>query len=558
MAERRSQSAGAGFQDTPAIYMEMLLLLREAADSGRWPGISSGREKVILSSTLTEHGGEGGSFTVGAMPAPLEEPAGNRLFPELARCAFELERLLMPSRPPSSTIAVNKKAQFLPHVDSGAGAGQGISLIVGLGDYSGGELAVEGNVHDIRYKPAEFNGWAQRHWTLPFNGERYTLVWFTPRGCEGIWGADRLATRSTTGMRAAAEASRASPFDAAELRPAQQSIAAERENAEEPAPPLSSDEKASDQTAGEVLPRCLSLKGAPALPILGFGTYQLKGRACEDAVYAALEAGYRLIDTASIYKNEEAVGAAVRRWEAEDQTRQGSALIMSKCSAYEMGFANAQQACEESLRRLGRESIDVYVIHWPAVAKKKHSSSEHRWARHDTWRSLEVLYRSGRARIIGVSNFLDVHLAQLLEDGVEVTPMLNQVEVHPFFVPNKTMDFCRRHGIAVQAYSPLGGGPGSNAARATGGAADGTKRLLEHPSVQQVAAELHRTPAQVVLRWGVERGCATVSRSSSKVRITENAGIFDFKLLPEHVERLNSLQTDDWAQKFCWDPSQIQ
>jgi len=359
-------------------------------------------------------------------------------------------------------------------------------------------------------------------------------------------------------MADAAEADRASPPDVDELRPAQQSVADERENAEEPALPLSVDRNASDQTVGEALPGCLSLKGAPALPILGFGTYQMKGRACEDAVHAALTAGYRLIDTASIYKNEEAVGAAVRRWEAEDQTRQGSALIMSKCSNYEMGFANAQRACEESLQRLGREAVDVYVIHWPAVAKKSHSSSEHRRARHDTWRALEALYRNGRARIIGVSNFNDVHLAQLLEDGVEVTPMLNQVEVHPFFVPSETINFCRRHGIAVQAYSPLGGGPGSNAARATDGAANGTKKLLEHPLVQQVAAELGRTPAQVVLRWGVERGCAIVPRSGSHARITENAGMFDFELLPEHVETLNGLQSEDQAQKFCWDPSQIQ
>ncbi|CAK0891358.1 unnamed protein product [Prorocentrum cordatum] len=119
------------------------------------------------------------------MPPPLEAPSCNATFPQLAFEAFRLERALRPGRDPSSTIAVNKKAQFLPHVDSGAGAGQGISLIVGLGNYTGGELVVEGVVHDIRYKPVEFNGWAQRHWTRPFAGERFSLVWFTPVGCEG-------------------------------------------------------------------------------------------------------------------------------------------------------------------------------------------------------------------------------------------------------------------------------------------------------------------------------------------------------------------------------------
>lgn len=101
-----------------------------------------------------------------------------------------LERALMPDRPPSSTIAVNRNAQFKPHLDSGSGAGQSVSLIVGLGDYTGGQLVVEGDVVDIKYAPVEFNGWTQRHWTLPFSGTRYSLVWFTPTGCEGVRGLD--------------------------------------------------------------------------------------------------------------------------------------------------------------------------------------------------------------------------------------------------------------------------------------------------------------------------------------------------------------------------------
>ena len=135
----------------------------------------------------------GGSFTVGAFPPPCPPPRGNRLFPELARAAFELEAILLPDRPPSTTIAVNRHAKFRPHVDSGAGAGQSRSLIVGLGDYVGGELVVEGEAEDIRYRPLEFNGWTQRHWTRPFKGERYSLVWFTPKGCEGISGDDRFS-----------------------------------------------------------------------------------------------------------------------------------------------------------------------------------------------------------------------------------------------------------------------------------------------------------------------------------------------------------------------------
>jgi hypothetical protein len=136
-------------------------------------------------------GGASGSFTVGAMPGDrCEQPKSNLAFPELMKSAFELEIALFPHREPSSTIAINRNAQFRPHVDVGAGAGQSTSLIVGLGDYIGGELMVEGESHDIRYNPLEFDGWKQRHWTLPFTGERYSLVWFTPKGCDGIHGID--------------------------------------------------------------------------------------------------------------------------------------------------------------------------------------------------------------------------------------------------------------------------------------------------------------------------------------------------------------------------------
>jgi hypothetical protein len=136
-------------------------------------------------------GGASGSFSVGAMPGEAcTQPKGNELFPELMRAAFELEIALCPNREPSSTIAINRNAQFRPHTDSGAGAGQSSSLIVGLGSYSGGELVVEGEQKDIRYRALEFNGWKQRHWTMPFHGERFSLVWFTPKGCEGVRGID--------------------------------------------------------------------------------------------------------------------------------------------------------------------------------------------------------------------------------------------------------------------------------------------------------------------------------------------------------------------------------
>lgn len=209
--------------EIPTLYQKVLDLLREADRGNLWPSTTPKRQLVMVSTSENDNpnnkstslalqhlkaksntyenssaygfkegqGGASGSFSVGAMPGVgCEPPKGNTLFPELMKAAFELEIALCPEREPSSTIAVNRNAQFRPHIDSGAGAGQSRSLIVGLGTYSGGELLVEGEKRDIRYKPLQFNGWRQRHWTRPFLGERYSLVWFTQKGCEGVHGID--------------------------------------------------------------------------------------------------------------------------------------------------------------------------------------------------------------------------------------------------------------------------------------------------------------------------------------------------------------------------------
>ncbi len=207
----------------PEIYREVLQCLRKIDSSGQWPTTSSKRQLVMISTdklkdkdqqpeTLTiacnkakkniqeassaysfveGQGGASGSFSVGYMPGGAhKQPKANSVFPDLVKAAFDLETKLFPEREPSSTIAINRNAQFRPHTDSGAGAGQSTSLIVGLGTYAGGELMVEGDKNDIRYKGIEFDGWKQRHWTMPFQGERFSLVWFTPKGCEGMRGID--------------------------------------------------------------------------------------------------------------------------------------------------------------------------------------------------------------------------------------------------------------------------------------------------------------------------------------------------------------------------------
>ena len=217
-------------QSVPEKFEKVLQYLREIDRNGSWPSTSSGRQLVMVSTrsdidpsaaseslavqrskaktkdfgdrvsayTFKEgEGGASGSFSVGFMPDDgCTQPRANEQFPELTKAAFELEIALCPHREPSSTIAINRNAQFRPHVDSGAGAGQSRSLIVGLGNYVGGELVVEGDEYDIRYIPKEFNGWKQRHWTMPFKGERFSLVWFTPKGCEGKRGIDIFASNN--------------------------------------------------------------------------------------------------------------------------------------------------------------------------------------------------------------------------------------------------------------------------------------------------------------------------------------------------------------------------
>jgi hypothetical protein len=216
--------------DVPEAYKDVLFHLRQIDSSGKWPTTTPKRQMVMVSNSIAstndegvetlvksdslsvafvkaknnQHetrssaysfkegwGGASGSFSVGYMPGGINKrPKSNELFPEFVKAAFKLETVLFPDRKPSSTIAVNRNAQFRPHTDSGAGAGQSTSLIVALGNFIGGELVVEGETVCIQYQPIEFDGWKQRHWTMPFEGERYSLVWFTPKGCEGLRGID--------------------------------------------------------------------------------------------------------------------------------------------------------------------------------------------------------------------------------------------------------------------------------------------------------------------------------------------------------------------------------
>ncbi len=255
----------------------------------------------------------------------------------------------------------------------------------------------------------------------------------------------------------------------------------------------------------------VELSNGVKMPLLGFGTFKITDeRQVVESVLTALEVGYRLIDTASFYDNEAAVGRAIR----ESGIPRDQLFVTTKCWNDEQGYPDARDAFERSCERLDIGVIDLYLIHWPLASK--HAG---------TWRAFQELYAEGRMRAIGVSNFMPEHLEQLAEVA-EIPPTVDQVEFHPRMQVPELVEHCQRHGIALQAWAPLMRG-------AIGGEAE----------IARIAAAHDRTPAQVTLRWLLQRGIATIPKSVHRERIIENAAIFDFELTAEECARIDGLDT---------------
>ena len=245
------------------------------------------------------------------------------------------------------------------------------------------------------------------------------------------------------------------------------------------------------------------------MPYLGLGVYLAdEGEMVQNAVGWALEAGYRHIDTASAYLNEAGVGKAIRGSGLD----RNSVFVTSKVWNTDQGYESTLEAFEKSLERLGMEHLDLYLIHWPVAGKYR-----------ETWRALEKLYREGRIRAIGVSNFLRHHLEDLLQSA-EIVPMVNQMEFHPFLVQQELLDFCKAKGIQYEAWSPLMRGA-----------------VVQVPEIEALARKYGKTEAQIVLRWNLQKGVVTIPKSANKERIAANAGIFDFELSPEDMARIDGL-----------------
>lgn len=244
----------------------------------------------------------------------------------------------------------------------------------------------------------------------------------------------------------------------------------------------------------------LTLHNGVEMPQLGFGVWQVPDDEAATAVATAIESGYRSIDTAAIYQNETGTGKAI----AASGVARDELFVTTKLWNTEQGYDSTLRAFDASLAKLGLDYVDLYLIHWPVPAKDAYL---------DTYRAFEKIYAEGRARAIGVSNFLPEHLERLLGE-TSVVPVINQIELHPQLQQAESRALHAEHGILTEAWSPLGSGKG----------------LLEVPTVVAVARKHGRTPAQAVLRWHIQTGNVVIPKSVTPSRIAENIDVFDFEL----------------------------
>lgn len=254
--------------------------------------------------------------------------------------------------------------------------------------------------------------------------------------------------------------------------------------------------------------------------MLGLGVYQSRpGAETREAVKAALAAGYRHVDTARVYGNERDVGAALH----ESGVPRDEVFVTTKLWNADHGHDATLKACDQSLARLGLEHVDLYLVHWPVEGLRR-----------DTWRAMEKLLADGKARAIGVSNYTIRHLDELAGTARSL-PSVNQVELHPFLFQRALLERCRALGIQVEAYAPLV-----------------KAQRMDHPVVARVARRHGKTPAQVLVRWGLEHGLVTIPKSVRPERIRENAQVFDFALDAEDLAALDGL---DEGLRTSWDPT---
>ena len=264
----------------------------------------------------------------------------------------------------------------------------------------------------------------------------------------------------------------------------------------------------NEETGG---PRVV-LNNGVEIPQVGFGVFQIPEEGAQSAVESALAAGYRHIDTAAAYNNEKEVGAAI----AASGIPRDELFITTKLANPDLASGEIIPPFDASLEKLGLDYVDLYLIHWPMPANDLYIQA---------WRQFERFYGEHSARAIGVSNFLVPHLETLLA-ATDIVPAVNQVELHPMFQQRELHEYAARHGIAVEAWGPLG---------------QGKYDLFGIPAIQQIAAAHGKSPAQIVIRWHLQTGNIVIPKSNSRERMQENFEVFDFELSPAEFEAMTAL-----------------
>ncbi|MDM5455089.1 MULTISPECIES: aldo/keto reductase [Peribacillus] len=266
----------------------------------------------------------------------------------------------------------------------------------------------------------------------------------------------------------------------------------------------------------------ITLHNGVQMPQLGFGVFKVKnGNETVESVKKAIEVGYCAIDTAAIYGNEEGVGQAIR----ECGVPREKLFITSKVWNTEQGYETTLKAFDDSLNRLGLEYLDLYLIHWPGKDKYL-----------ETWKALEKLYKDGKVKSIGVSNFHVHHLENLLANS-EVKPVVNQIELHPLLTQVEIREYCAKHEIKVESWSPLGRG-----------------NLLEEPTINHIAKKHGKSSAQVLIRWHLQNDLVVIPKSITPSRIEENAQVFDFSLSLNEMNQIDALNKNE---RFGSNPDEL-
>ncbi|MNU56803.1 Glyoxal reductase [compost metagenome] len=261
----------------------------------------------------------------------------------------------------------------------------------------------------------------------------------------------------------------------------------------------------------------VKLNNGVEMPWFGLGVWQVQdGDEVLSSVKTAIRHGYRSIDTAAAYKNEEGVGQAIREALEENGLKREELFITTKVWNADQGYESTLAAIDASLSKLGLEYVDLYLIHWPVKGKYK-----------DTWKALEKIYQDGKAKAIGVCNFHVHHLEDLMEDA-KVIPALNQIELHPYLSQKEIRDFCAKKGIAVEAWSPLAQG-----------------KVVKDETIKAIGDKYGKTAAQIVLRWDLQNSIITIPKSVHEERIVGNADVFNFELSPEDMAAIDSLNLNE-------------